>query len=265
MAPEGLLPAPQEWPAWRVSWRVDTAIDYSCVADHLDDFTAVALLHGGGIARIDRASASTQLTLPDAPTREALVHPHLAITALVAGGWLGRRTFHAGSFVHDGGVWGVLGDRGHGKSSALAWLAHNGHQVFADDLLVLSDAVALAGPRILDLRRSAAEHFGIGRELGMVGTRDRWRIDLDDVAAEVPFRGWVTLAWSESGTSVEAVPIQDRLKLLVESRGVIIAEDSTEQWLPIIAKPMFRFARPKDWASIDAAMGVLLDAIAAAR
>ncbi len=234
---------------------------YVGVSDYMDDSSAIALLQGGGIARIDRAAARTELTLSAAPSAEALLHPHLAITALVANAWHGRRTFHAGSFVRDGGVWAVLGDRESGKSTALAWLVQHDVVIFADDLLVLDGDTALAGPRILDLRAHAAQHFAIGRDLGVVGTRARWRVELGAVAAELPFHGWIVLKWSDSDVRVTEVPAPDRLTQLVDARGIVIEEASTAAWLPIIAKPMVTFARPRDWGHIDSAMTTLLDAL----
>jgi len=261
----GLITAPAKWPQWHVRWQVADP-DAPAVDDLLDDSHAVAVLAGGGVARIDRASATTELTLPHPPTPQSLVHPHLAITALVAGGWLGRRTFHAGSFVHGGGVWAVLGDREQGKSSTLAWLVNAGMPVFADDLLVVEGDTALAGPRVLDLRAGAARHFGMGRDLGVVGTRERWRVDLEEVPAELPLRGWIVLRWGahDEPVHVEAVPLAERLEHLVAARGVVIAEPSTAQWLPIIAKPMVRLRRPRDWNQLDTAMHALLGALDAA-
>ena len=248
-------------------WHVDPADNrpplVGEVEDFLDDASAVAVLAGGGVARVDRGSATTRLLLPAPPTAESLVHPHLAITALVAGNWLGRRSFHAGSFVRNGGVWAVLGDRDQGKSSTLAWLVRAGVGVFADDLLVVEGDSAFAGPRVLDLRAGAAEHFGLGRPLGVVGTRERWRVDLDGVAPVLPLRGWIALDWAEPGApaGVETVPAAARLPRLVAARGLVIAEPSTAQWLPIIAKPMLLLRRPRDWAHLDGAMEQLLRAV----
>jgi hypothetical protein len=256
-----LIVAPVTWPKWDVTWRVENPICYDGVNDYLDDSSATALLQGGGIARIERAAARTELTLAAPPSPHALLHPHLAITALVAGAWLGRRTFHAGSFVRNGGVWAILGDRESGKSSALAWLVQHEVVIFADDLLVLDGDTALAGPRILDLRAGAAQHFAVGRDLGVVGTRSRWRVELIDVAAELPLRGWIVLEWSDADVRVAEVPAPDRLMRLVDARGIIIEEPSTAAWLPIIAKPMLTLTRPRDWHHVDAAMTVLLDAI----
>jgi hypothetical protein len=257
----GLVPAPAHWPEWHITWQAEDPVEYGDTDDEFTDTAAVALLNGGGIARLDRASATTHLTLPAPPTAQSMLHPHLSITALAAGAWLGRRTFHAGSFVHNGGVWGVLGDRERGKSSALAWLVRNRVPVFADDLLTLIGDTACAGPRILDLRPGAAEHFGLGHDLGVVGTRVRWRVELDDVPAELPFRGWVALEWTDADVRVEEVPMAQRLPRLVEARGLIIEEPSSAEWLPIIAKPMVTLSRPQDWGQIDAAMTALLEAI----
>src|SRR5262249_6109268 len=126
-----------------------------------------------------------------------LVHPYLAPAAAVAARWAGRESFHAGAVVVDGGAWGVLGDKETGKSSTLAWLALQGHEILMDDLLVLDGDDALAGPRCIDLREEPAARLGAGEPLGFVGLRERWRLTLDQVPARVPLHGWVTLAWGD--------------------------------------------------------------------
>jgi ABC-type molybdenum transport system ATPase subunit/photorepair protein PhrA len=47
--------------------------------------------------------------------------------------WLGRESFHGGGFVAGDGVWGVLGEKGDGKSTLLASLALSGVPIVADD------------------------------------------------------------------------------------------------------------------------------------
>ena len=81
------------------------------------------------------------------------------------------------------------------------------------------------------------------------------------MAAELPFRGWIALEWSDAEVRVAEVPAPDRLMRLVDARGIIIEETSTAAWLPIIAKPMLTLSRPRDWRRVDAAMTAMIDAI----
>ena len=129
----------------------------------------MAVVRGEGVRAeyIDRDAATTTLTGGDPLPAHALVHPVLGTTAAAHAHWQGMLTFHAGSFVSpEGGVWGLLGDREQGKSSALAWMALNGHEVFADDLTITDGERVLAGPRCIDLREASARHLLIGEELG---------------------------------------------------------------------------------------------------
>ena len=129
------------------------------------------------------------------------MHPHLAGAAAVLSHWCGRDSFHAGAFVVDGGVWGLLGDKGAGNSSTLVSLARAGVPIVSDDVLVLDKATAYAGPRSIDLRTDAAQTLRTGQPLGMIGDRARWRVPLGPVEPELPFRGWVTLRWGPRSAS----------------------------------------------------------------
>ena len=153
-----------------------------------------------------RATFTTRTPLSD----DALIHPYLAPAAAIAGYWLGREAFHAGAFVIDHGVWAVLGDKGSGKSSLLAWLAQQGHGIFADDALVLEGAMAFAGPRSIDLRAEPATRLAAGEPIGVVGDRERWRLELGQVAGRCRLRGWVFLGWGES---VELTPVSAGVSL----------------------------------------------------
>ena len=80
--------------------------------------------------------------------------------------------FHGGSFLDASGrTWGVVGSREAGKSSFLAWCATRGVPVVGDDLIVTDGTLVNAGPRCIDLRESAADRFGIGEDIGVVGDR----------------------------------------------------------------------------------------------
>ena len=213
-----------------------------------------------GVAEIDRPTATTTLLLPEPPRVEAFVHPLIGTTAVVTASWLGRQSFHASSFVRTGRVWGVVGDREQGKSSTIAWCAAHGVDVFADDLLIVEAGQALAGPRCLDLRESAAAHFGMGQPLGVIGTRARWRATLPDVPAELPLGGWIRLRWDDD-VAVRTVDAADRLQTLVDQRGLHLPEQSSAEWLRLLALPMLELSRPREWTRLDQAMAVLLERI----
>ena len=140
-------------------------------------------------------------------------------------------------------MWALLGDKEAGKSTTLAWLAAHGHPVVCDDALVLDELTALAGPRSIDLRAESAQRLGIGEPLGTVGVRERWRVPLDPVPAELPFRGWVSLAWGDE-VAVEPLRGAARLPALIPHRGVRIEPPRPEALLEYAALRHSRAAPP---------------------
>ena len=215
-----------------------------------------------GMAYIDRERQETLLALPTKPSDEALLHPHLGSTALIAAYWAQRPSFHAGSFVLGGGVWAVLGDRERGKSSLLAWLAARDVPVFSDDLVVLDGDAVLAGPRCLDLRAGAASHFAAGSLIRGAGTRDRWRVSLPQVPARLPLRGWIELQWDDQ-TRIELLRTDQKLARLEPHRGLRVGPIPLKSWLFALARPMFVFSRPQSWQKMDDAMAGLMTTIQA--
>jgi len=253
-----LVAAGSGWEPWHVAW--EALAPCADRTQRFDEAEALLNVEPAGQAHLDRRGRTTTLRLARPPAREALVHPHLASTAVVTARWFDRQAFHAGAFVLEDGVWAVLGEREQGKSSALAWLAHAGFGVFADDVLVLDGDRALAGPRCLDLREEAAGHFGIGCDIGVVGSRRRWRVGLGAVPPELPFRGWVVLRWSDT-VGLRPVPLAERLPVLLAGRGLRLPEADPRPWLPLVARPMVVLGRPRDWTAADTAMGVLLEGL----
>ena len=108
----------------------------------IDTLTARLLLERKTV----RLTVLADSRLPDADLGAPLCRgPPAAVFAR----WRGLETLHGGAFVDDrGGAWAVLGDRGAGKSSLLAALALAGHEVVADDLLVLDGGDCFAGPEV---------------------------------------------------------------------------------------------------------------------
>jgi hypothetical protein len=258
LAEADLVDAPATWPEWHFQWR-ESPLDQR-EAQRLNDDDALLDLQPAGQVLIDRLTRTSTLLLPVKPPSEALAHPYLSSTAVITARWAGRQSFHAGAFLAHGGAWGILAEREGGKSSMLAWLASRGYAVLCDDVLVIDQDRAFAGPRCLDLRQSASEHFGLGECIGQVGTRERWRARLGAVEAEVPFRGWVVPAWADE-IGADPVKAKDRLATVLAHRALMARESNDSNWLDLIARPMVRLKRPRSWSTVDLAMTCLLDAL----
>jgi hypothetical protein len=255
-----LIDVPESWPDWELGWRRDPLHERQ--PERIGPDNAVLNMRPRGQILIDRLTRTSTFLLPTAPRPVAWPHPHLASTAVLAAWWTGCRAFHAGAFVADGGAWGILGGRGDGKSTMLAWLAAHGHEIVCDDVLIVNDDDALAGPRCIDLRQSASTHFEMGTYIGQVGTRRRWRAPLAPIAATVPFRGWV-LPWWGAKTAVMRMSARERLPVLLAGQSLIAPETGDgKDWLYLLARPMLGFTRPRAWSAIDSAMGRLLEELA---
>jgi hypothetical protein len=258
LSADRLNSVPADASCWDIRWeRWEEA---SLPAEAVTDDWATVHVAPRGFATIDRAKATSTLHLPEAPSSDALIHPYLGSTAVLAAHWAGRQTFHCGAFVHDGRAWGVLGHRNDGKSSTLAWLALQDRLVFTDDLLVVDGERALPGPRCLDLREGAAKRFGIGEDIGMVGNRQRFRVPLGPVPSELPFGGWVVLEWADE-VEISVPPAVFRLRTLVERRSLLQQPTNPLSWLYLASRPMLVFRRPKDWTRLDMALGRLFDVL----
>jgi hypothetical protein len=253
---------PDSWQEWHFAYDVDSA--HVEREETWSNSAGVLRMLPTGYALLDRSARSTVFVVPVEQSPEAFAHPHLGSTAVAVAQWSGHGTFHAGSFVYDRGVWAVLGGRQHGKSSTIAWLHRSGLGIMADDLLVTTHGVAFAGPRCLDLREGAAEYFAIGRDIGEVGSRRRWRVDLPQIEPELPLRGWVTLAWGNE-IAVRRCSAEERFAQLFANRAFLLAESNPESWVELLSLPMYELRRPRDWSCIDEAMAALLDISALGR
>lgn len=209
---------------------------------------------------MDRIRQRATFTLPASPTPSSLVHPHLAVVGAVCAHWSTREAFHAGAFVTDGGVWGVLGEKGAGKSSMLAALSRAGIAILADDLLVLDGQRAFAGPRSIDLRRDAASSLALGYPLGVVGDRERWRVALEPIRPELAFHGWVALRWSEE-PAIRPLRGADRLRELLVHRALRIPPRTPAALIELASLPFVELSRPRRWSSIQQAADRLLDKV----
>lgn len=273
---------PESWPVITVEQGIGESGDKT---NHVDADTARVPLLTGGFVVIERREARAFLTVPRLLDHEEVAHPYLAPIAACFAHWSGWIPFHAGGVVLDGGVWGVVADREAGKSSLLAAMSLRGLAVTADDLLVVdvkadepgnthpenahpgnthpaNTHIVFVGPRTLDLRQGAAEHFGVGRDLGVVGQRARFRLDLDPVDAEIPLAGWIYLGWSDELTITRS-SVGDRLRKLVPGRSVATEDVDASALMRLAALPGIELARPKDWTQMDAGIDALLETVTA--
>ncbi|HYI38589.1 MAG TPA: hypothetical protein VEX39_18420 [Thermoleophilaceae bacterium] len=252
-----LAPAPKSWEAWELE-RHDWA-DGRIEREWLWPRRARLRVSGGGWVEIDGAARHASLHVPPGTADHAFVHPYLSMVAAMAAYWRGWHYLHAGAVVVDGGVWGVFGQRGAGKSSTLAHLSlREGIDILCDDVLVMDgDLVAYAGPRCVDLRGDAAERLGLGEDLGVVGGRRRWRMALDSVAPELPFRGWVELAWAGDVAVADPAPTE-RFEALARNLAVRLVPPDAAALLRLADQPYMRFSRPRDYEQLDGALDQLV-------
>ncbi len=215
-------------------------------------------LQGQGNVRIERETLSAAFTFPDAcPPDEHIMHPYFASVAAVVSRWLGRASFHAAAFGAGDGAWAVLGDKGAGKSSTIAQLALMGLNMIADDVLVVDNGCALAGPSCVDLRSDAAHRMGIGSYLGVVGARERTRFYTSPASAPVPLRGWIVPLWADDISVVRISP-PARLGLLLHNQTLLLPPVDHQRFLDLAALPFYEFRRPRDWSQMAEAVNRLV-------
>jgi hypothetical protein len=258
-----LLPAEASWLTWRLQHR---PVVLESLPDHevLTQDRALLKLSGRGLVEIERASHSSTLLLPERPADMEIVHPYLSLTAAVSARWRGWNCFHAGGLLVDGGVWGVLGARGAGKSSCLASCSiETRAEVLCDDILVVdSERSGIAGPRCLDLRGDAALRFGVGEAIGVVGARERWRMPLAPTMSSAPLRGWIQLAWGDE-IAIQPVGPSDRFAAIARNLALRLLPPNAESLLKLVDLPVLRFSRPRSYDQIGSASEQLLAALSA--
>jgi hypothetical protein len=246
---EILIDAPAQW----TPWQIDHVAEVGTPDEFVTDTRGCLRLAPEGWADIDREARKSTLHLAHRPTLGAIAHPYLASTAITAAHWHGFNSFHAGAFLLDGAAWAVLGARGAGKSTLLATLCLRETPILTDDVLILGgDLMAFAGPRCIDLRREPAEVLDVGEYQGVMGTRERWRLGLDRVEAEVPFAGWICPVWGETGLQI--VPPEERVAVLFQNLALRVEQHATSalsRLMDLFALPMLRYSRPRDITSLD--------------
>jgi hypothetical protein len=256
-----LVDAPEHWG----DWHIELAAGNGSPAEFVDDSRARLICEPSGWVDIDRASATSTFHLPSEPAAHEIAQPRLGMSAVIAAHWRDNYSFHAGVFLAAGTAWGVLGDKGAGKSSLMATLALMGVPVLADDALILDGrGRALAGPRCIDLREQTAAALGVGESIGVVGTRERFRMALAPVPCEAPLGGFIWLEWGEAAFA--PVSPEQRVGALAGSFALRLPERGEQAHVALmglLALPMMRFRRPRALDRIEASAQRLLEEIEA--
>jgi hypothetical protein len=212
----------------------------------LSDDSASLSLTGGGRLEMARASDQFQFFFPDRPADHDILHPYFTAAAALFWQWRGSEALHAGAIATPAGAVLLLGEKGAGKSTTLAWLAlHAGVPVLSDDLAVLQGRTVLAGPATIDLRPD-----GISGDCPSVLVRngERRRVTLGDAAA-APLAGVLVLEWAETVTLTE-VPVAARLETLCRHRAYMGLAPDPLGMLELASTPMVRAGRPQDLARL---------------
>jgi hypothetical protein len=215
------------------------------------DEAAELRLVGGGKLLLHRERRLARFLVPEPIGADELAHPYLAAAAPVFALWDGRDSLHAGAFAGPAGAVALLGTKRAGKSTTLAALARAGVPVVTDDVLVVKDGTAFAGPRCIDLRDGGIEGLSGRRVRG-----DRQRVELPPVDPEVPLRAAVFLTW---GDEVALVPLQphERVRRFADRRY-----DPTGArpgaLLSLAAVPSYELRRPARLEALDAVLELLV-------
>ncbi len=253
-----LVAAEPGWPALRVEHRIGLGEGGD---EWMTERAARLNLQSGGEILIDRERGEATYVVPRQLGTEEIVHPLLAPVAAVTSYWYGRDSFHAGAFATGGTAWGLIGERGAGKSTLVAQLALEGVGIVCDDMLIVEGDRAHEAPRSVDLRQEAAERLGVGEAIGLVGARERWRFRIPEVGRTTRIGGWVFLAW---GDSVGAAPVRapERFMRLHDNRGTTVPLRDADAFLALASLPAWELTRPKTWSALPDAVDCLLDAVA---
>lgn len=246
------------WPAVELQWT-------SLLPDPPDSGSfgpsgAVLPLLSGGHAVFDRERRVARFHKPRPPDGHELAHPCLSAVGLVFARWDGRVALHAGGIVVGGRAWGVLGAREAGKSTTLAHLARAGHGVLCDDLLVIDQGRACAGPRTLDLRPETAQRLD-GEHLVEVRQGQRHRLLLPPAPATVPLGGFLVLGVGDT-VSVEPVPAVERLAALQPHVTLQQIGLPAAGLLELVGVPMWRVNRSRAWADLPRLIDRLVATVA---
>ena len=256
---DALPRAPASWPVVTLRWEAGRIPEGGREIE-VDEREARVRVPGVAGVLLDRDASSATLVSPEPLGDDRFLHPMLGYIASVFSHWLGRLVLHGGAFAAgDEGV-ALLGGRGAGKSSTLAWLAREGAAVVADDVLVLDGLSVFAGPRSIDLWPETARHLGFSEHTDTVRGGHRQRLEMRPAANELQLRAWVSLAWGPR-TALRPLRPQERYSKLVEQLHVHEPGrlPGPEKLLELLALPALELTRPKQLDSLPGAGAALLE------
>lgn len=259
-----LAPVPSAWPEWRVD--VEHGLDRDVNRpESIGPDEAFIRFGDGSTAEVWREGPGGRLRLSLATevASNDLAHPFLAPVGMLGAYWNDRLPLHAASFGLGGLAWLLAAGKGGGKSTTLAMLELAGHPVLADDLSVIeADLTVHRGPRLIDLRRDAAEALGVGDDVGKVGDRERWRYRIGDGPLTLPLGGIVIPSWGKP--DVELIVGGQRLPVLGRSLALRIPGRWDELFMDVaLSVPMLRWTRPRELRSSRGPVDQLVEAVAA--
>ena len=100
------------------------------------------------------------------------------------------------------------------------------------------------------LRLEPARQLNAGRDLGVVGTRERWRVDVPHCPPSAPLRGWIFLEWGPE-IAVQRLSPVERMSRLAQHRAIAVPWDDPVTLLDLAARPAFVWSRPKGWRNVE--------------
>jgi len=251
-----LVEAPEGWPRWQIVLAAGSGTP----TEFVEQSRARVCSEPSGWVDIDLSTRTSTMNLPQELPHAEIAHPFLGSTAVVVAHWRGLQSFHAGAFITDSGAWAILGYKGAGKSSLLAALSGMGVPILTDDVLVIGEQLqGFAGPRCIDLRRETASALNVGVDLGVVGARERWRLQLDPVATELPLAGWICLEWGEP--AILPVPAHERIRSLYQSIALRVEQHDPgvlARLMDLLVLPMVCVQRRRSIATLNETAATVL-------
>jgi hypothetical protein len=259
-----LAPVPSAWPEWRITAEHGLDRDKNR-PESVGSDEAFIRFGDGSTAEVWREDPGgrLQLRLAREVAGNDIAHPFLAPVGMLGAYWSDRLPLHAGSFGLGGRAWLLAAGKAGGKSTTLAMLELAGHPVLADDLSVIeADLTVHRGPRLIDLRRDAAEALGVGDDVGRVGDRERWRYRIADGPLTLPLGGIVIPSWGKP--DVELIVGSERLPMLGPSLALRIPGWWDELFMDIaLSVPMLRWTRPRELSGSRPSLDQLVEAVGA--
>ena len=209
----------------------------------------------------ERASASMTIEADRMVADTDVLHPLLAYGAAMHAHWAGNLALHGGVVNIDDRAWVVLADVMGGKTSLLAAMAIRRFEILADDLAIVTpDRRVHAGPRCLDLRRSAAKALALQNPTVSV-RRHRVRMALEGAPTSLPLGGFVALRWGDD-VRIENMAPRERAELLIDARSAM-GPASARTLLDLVAVQFFTLVRPRSFGEHSVSIDELVSAVRA--